>query len=274
MVDLYTQIQEAEHAIRAVDQRTVRVGIVLGTGLGALVNELDDVRELPYADIPHVPESTVQSHAGQLVLGTLRGVPVAACEGRFHAYEGYAPQEATFLIRVLKALGAEALVLSNAAGGLNPDFERGDIMAITDHINLMGINPLAGPNDERLGLRFPDMLAPYDPQLLALLREVAAQEGIPLREGVYVGVLGPNLETPAEYRMLKTIGADAVGMSTVPEVIVGVHSQLRIAALSCITDMCLPDALEPVDIDEIIAVANRAEPVLTKLVAGLVERLA
>jgi purine-nucleoside phosphorylase len=270
---LYDQIQEATQALRKQWNGTPRVGIILGTGLGALAREIQAQASVPYEEIPHFPRVTVHSHAGRLVCGQLGGKPVVAMEGRFHYYEGYSMQQITFPVRVMKALGCEVLIVSNAAGGLNPQFAKGDIMLIEDHINLMGDNPLIGPNDDRLGERFPDMCFPYDRELLQLARQIARDERMAVQQGVFVAVPGPNLETRAEYRFLRGIGADAVGMSTVPEVIVGVHSKMRMLGLSAITDMCLPDALEPVSLQEIIAVANEAEKTLSVLVRRVVEQL-
>jgi purine-nucleoside phosphorylase len=270
---LYEEIQEATQALRKHWNSAPRVGIILGTGLGALAREIQAEATVPYEDIPHVPRATVHSHAGRLVCGQLGGKPVVAMEGRFHYYEGYSMQQLTFPVRVMKALGCEVLIVSNAAGGLNPQFAKGDIMLIEDHINLMGDNPLIGPNDDRLGERFPDMCFPYDRELLQLARQIAREERMAVQQGVFVAVPGPNLETRAEYRFLRGIGADAVGMSTVPEVIVGVHSKLRMLGLSAITDMCLPDALEPVSLQDIIAVAKEAEKTLSTLVRRVVERI-
>ena len=220
------------------------------------------------------PLSTVESHAGRLLSGRLAGRPVLAMQGRFHRYEGYSLQQVTFPVRVLRQLGAHTLIVSNACGGMHPDWHAGDLMLIADHINLLGDNPLVGPNDARLGPRFPDCSALYDEGLRAIARRVAREHGTTLREGVYVAVPGPNLETRAEYRMLRAIGADVVGMSTVPEVIVAVHQGMRVLGISIITDQCLPDALEPADIGRIIATAAEAEPRLTTLLATVVERLA
>ncbi|MER3415440.1 MAG: purine-nucleoside phosphorylase [Gemmataceae bacterium] len=272
-VELYDQIQEACGFIRQHWTEKARVGIVLGTGLGGLAQEIHTDAALEYEKIPHFPRATVMTHAGRLLLGKLAGRSVVAMEGRFHAYEGYSLKQITFPVRVMKALGAEVLIVSNACGGLNPQFDKGDIVLIEDHINLMGDNPLIGPNDERLGPRFPDMCFAYDRHLLALALAIARREGIACHKGVYVAVPGPNLETRAEYRFLRSIGADVVGMSTVPEVLVGVHAGMRILGISVITDMCLPDALQPVDIDDIIATAKRAEGALRKLVCGVVASL-
>ncbi|HET7565316.1 MAG TPA: purine-nucleoside phosphorylase [Gemmatimonadaceae bacterium] len=266
-------IARAAQAVRERFAGTPSIGIILGTGLGALAREIDTAAVIDYTDIPGFPLSTVESHAGRLLCGTLGGKVVVAMQGRFHRYEGYSLQQVTFPVRVLRALGAETLVVSNACGGMHPLWNPGDLMLIADHINLLGDNPLVGPNDEALGPRFPDMSEPYDAGLRAIAREVAAEQRIVLREGVYVAVSGPNLETRAEYRFLRGIGADVVGMSTVPEVIVAVHGGMRVLGLSIITDRCLPDALEPATVEQIIAVATRAEPNLTALVRGVLERL-
>ena len=266
-------IAEAADAVRARFAAVPDVAIILGTGLGALGREIAVRETIAYADIPGFPLSTVESHAGRLLCGTLGGKTVIAMQGRFHRYEGYSLQQVTFPVRVLRALGATTLLVSNACGGMHPLWEAGDLMVIADHINLLGDNPLVGANDDRLGPRFPDMSSPYDVVLRALAREVAAERRLTLREGVYVAVPGPNLETRAEYRMLRTLGADVVGMSTVPEVIVAVHGGMRVLGVSIITDLCLPDALEPASLDKILAVAGRAEPKLTTLVRGVLERL-
>jgi purine-nucleoside phosphorylase len=269
-------LEVAEASAAAVRRRFARrpdAAIILGTGLGALGREIDVETTVDYGDIPGFPLSTVESHSGRLLCGTLGGRTVVAMQGRFHRYEGYSLQQVSFPVRVLRALGAETLVVSNACGGMHPLWAPGDLMLIADHINLLGDNPLVGPNDDRLGPRFPDMSEPYDPALRGLAREVAAELRIPLREGVYVAVAGPNLETRAEYRMLRALGADVVGMSTVPEVIVARHAGMRVLGLSIITDQCLPDALEPATLERIIAVAGRAEPGLTRLVRGVLERL-
>lgn len=272
-VSLYDRIQAAVTVVQAHAPLEPEVGIILGTGLGGLAHEIEIKATISYEQIPGFPLSTVESHAGRLLLGGLGGRSVVAMQGRFHRYEGYPLSEVTFPVRVMHALGARVLVVSNACGGMNPLWNPGELVLISDHINLLGDNPLIGFNDERLGPRFPDMSAPYDPELRALARAVALERGIVLREGVYVAVPGPNLETRAEYRMLRSIGADVVGMSTVPEVIVAAHAGLRTVGISIITDQCLPDALEPADITRIIETARRAEPSLTRLVTGLVERL-
>jgi purine-nucleoside phosphorylase len=267
------RITAAASAVRARFARRPPVALILGTGLGGLADAIDVEVAIDYADIPSFPLSTVESHTGRLLCGALKGRTVVAMQGRFHRYEGYSLQQVTFPVRVLRALGAHTLIVSNACGGMRADWELGDLMLIADHINLLGDNPLIGPNDDKLGPRFPDMSEPYDPALRALARVVAAAHGITLREGVYVAVTGPNLETRAEYRWLRGAGADVVGMSTVPEVIVAVHGGLRVLGVSVITDLCLPESLEPASLDRILAVAAKAEPRLTALVAGVVERL-
>lgn len=268
------RLREATAAVRARTALEPEVAIVLGTGLGALADEIEVEASIPYAEIPHFPLATVETHAGLLLFGRLAGKRVVAMQGRFHRYEGYTLQEVTFPIRVLSLLGARVLVLSGACGGMNPLWQRGDLVVLDDHINLMGDNPLIGPNLDELGPRFPDMSEPYDRALQALAEEVARELKIPLRRGVYVAVTGPNLETRAEYRMLRAIGADVVGMSTVPETIVARHMGMRVLGLSVITDECLPDALRPVALEEILRAANEAEPKLAALVKGVLERLA
>jgi purine-nucleoside phosphorylase len=270
---LYDRIQEATDVVRESVSLEPEVGVILGTGLGGLAEQITTEASVPYETIPGFPLSTVESHAGRLLLGRLAGKRVVAMQGRFHRYEGYGLDAVTFPVRVMHALGARVLVVSNACGGMNPLWNPGDLVLLSDHINLLGDNPLIGLNDERLGPRFPDMSAPYDPELRAMARAVALELGITLREGVYVAVPGPNLETRAEYRMLRGIGADVVGMSTVPEVIVAAHAGMRTAGISIITDQCLPDALEPADLARIIDTARRAEPSLSRVVHGLVERL-
>lgn len=273
MSQIFEQIQETKTFIEKKHTAAPEIGIILGTGLGKLVNHIEIGTEIPYEQIPHFPVSTVEDHAGKLILGTLSGKNVVAMQGRFHYYEGYSMQQVAFPVRVMRALGIGTLVVSNAAGGINPLFAPGAIMAITDHINLLSGNPLIGPNDHRLGLRFPDMSEPYTPNLLDLVTKVALEKKIPLVKGVYAAMSGPCLETRAEYRMLKTLGADAIGMSTVPEVIAAVHARMKVLGLSVITDACLPDALEPVDIDKIIATANKAEPNLVTLIKEVVKQL-
>jgi len=268
---VWENVQEAARTIRNLWSGTPKVGLILGTGLGAMSQEIDAELTIPYPEIPYFPRSTVESHKGQLLCGRLGRHQVVAMEGRFHLYEGYTPQQVTFPIRVMKELGCALLIVSNAAGGLNPLYERGDLVILEDHINLMGVNPLIGPNDERLGPRFPDMIEPYDRGLQRLALQVALERNVVARRGVYVAVIGPNLETRAEYRFLRGIGADVVGMSTVPEVLVAVHAGLKVLGFSIVTDMCLPDALQPVRIEEIIAVANEAEARLRLVVGGVLE---
>lgn len=267
------EIRRAVEAVRRDTRLAPEVAVILGTGLGGLAREIEVEAAIGYERLPGFPLSTVESHAGRLLLGRLGGKNVVAMQGRFHRYEGYTMAQITFPVRVMRALGARTLVVSNACGGMHPLWSPGDLVLLADHINLLGDNPLVGPNDETLGPRFPDMSAVYDPALRELARRTARDLKITLREGVYVAVTGPNLETAAEYRMLRTLGADVVGMSTVPEVIVAVHGGMRVLGISIITDACLPDHLEPADITKIIATAERAEPNLTALVRGVLERM-
>jgi purine-nucleoside phosphorylase len=271
MLDLYEKTQEACSVIQKKWGQNPHAGIILGTGLGSLVKKIDVQAEFEYSEIPHFLKSTATSHRGRLLCGELSGVPVVAMEGRFHMYEGYPLDRITLPVRVMKFLGAQLLMVSNACGGMNPNFQAGDIMLIEDHINLMGGNPLIGINDDRLGPRFPDMSQPYDHRLIREALRIARKSDIIAHQGVFVAVAGPNLETRAEYRFLRQIGADVVGMSTVPEVIVAVHSSMRTVGFSVITDMCLPDALEAADVSKIIAIANEAEPRLTTLLTGVLE---
>jgi purine-nucleoside phosphorylase len=273
MTPLYDRIQEAAAAVRARFPGTPTIGIILGTGLGKLADEITERTEIAYGDLPHFPRSTAPSHKGRLVGGSLGGKTVVAMEVRFHLYEGYDARQITFPVRVMKALGCHTLIASNACGGMNPQYARGDIMLIEDHINLMGDNPLIGPNDDRLGERFPDMCFAYDRDLLKLAKGIATDMKLPVQQGVYVAVTGPNLESRAEYRFLRTIGADVVGMSTVPEVIVGVHGKMKCLGLSVVTDLCLADALQPVSLPEILHTANEAEPKLRALVKRVVEAM-
>lgn len=273
MTELRGHIEEAVTAVRAKTKSEPAIGIILGTGLGALAKEIETETTLDYGDIPHFAQSTVESHHGRLIFGTLAGKKVAAMQGRFHFYEGYSMKQITFPVRVMKFLGVKTLLISNASGALNPLFQRGDVMLISDHINLLGDNPLIGPNDDSLGPRFPDMSEPYTKSLIALAEESALDLRVKLQNGVFVALTGPNLETRAEYRFLRYIGADAVGMSTVPEVIVAVHMGLKVLGFSILTDECFPDALKPVSLEEVIAVANKAEPKLTKVMKEVVRRL-
>lgn len=270
----FDEVRRAADAIREATGAEPEAALVLGTGLGGLAEAVEDRRELGYGEIPGFPVSTTEGHAGRFVAGRLEGLPVAALDGRFHRYEGYDLGQVGFPIRVLRALGAETLVVSNACGCMNPLWERGDVVLLSDHVNLMGDNPLVGPNVEEQGPRFPDMSEAYDAELRAGAREEALEAGLRVREGVYAAVTGPSLETAAEYRMLRTIGADVVGMSTVPEVIVANHVGLRVLGVGVVTDMALPDALEPVDVAEIIATSEEAAPALEGLVRGVLARLA
>ncbi len=247
--------------------------IVLGTGLGRLAEQMDTEISIPYDEIPHFPVSTVESHSGRLRFGTLGGKKVMAMQGRFHYYEDYTMHQIAFPVRVANALGAHTLLVSNAAGGMNPIYRRGDIMCIVDHINMLGDNPLIGPNDDDLGVRFPDMSEPYTKELVELAEQAALDNGIKMHQGVYVAVTGPNLETRAEYRFLRLIGADVVGMSTVPEVIAATHMGMKVLGVSAITDECFPDSLQPVEMAEILEAANIAEPKLTKVITSVLERL-
>ncbi len=268
--------QRVDECVAAVRQHwtgTPKVGIILGTGLGSLSEQIEAEAVVPYADLPGMPEPTLEAHEGRLVLGTLAGKPVAAMDGRCHLYEGFGPLDVTFSTRVLRGLGADVLVVSNVAGGLNPLYQLGDIVLIEDHINLMGLNPLVGPNDDELGARYPDMIEPYDHELIEMAERAALANAIKVHQGVYAGVVGPCLETRAEYRYLRTIGADLVGMSTVPEVIVAVHAGMKTLGLSVVSDRCLPDALKPVNIEEIIRAGQDAEPKLKAILTDVIQNL-
>lgn len=267
------QIDRAVAFIQPNLTQKPQVGIILGTGLGDLVSEINVQKEIPYERIPHFPVSTVESHAGKLIIGTLGGKPVIAMQGRFHYYEGYDMKQITFPVRVMGRLGIQYLLISNAAGGLNPQFRKGDLMLIDDHINLLGTNPLIGPNLDDFGPRFPDMSEPYARELIKIAEQAALDNRIKVQKGVFIAVSGPNLETRAEYRFMRVAGADAVGMSTVPEVIVGVHMGLKILGVSVITDLCFPEALEPAVVEEIIATANQAQPKLTTIMKEVVSRI-
>jgi purine-nucleoside phosphorylase len=271
MLELYDQIESAAAAIRSVWPETPHAGIILGTGLGGLVEQMDIAATLDYEKIPHFPKSTATSHRGRLVMGRLEGVPAVVMEGRFHQYEGYPLKKITLPVRVFKRLGAKLMIVSQAVGGLNTMYRAGDVMIIDDQINLMGDNPLVGINDDRLGPRFPDMSAPYDPELIDKGLEIARQQNFVAHRGVTVAVTGPNLETRAEYRFLRRIGADVVGMSTIPEAIVAVHCGLRTFGLAVVTDMCYPDHAEPINVEQIIATANAAAPKLRALVCGVLK---
>lgn len=269
MQGLWEEITEASQFLKARWQRTPSAGLILGTGLGGLARKIQVEAEIPYSEIPHFPNSTAPSHAGKLLCGTLQGVPLMAMEGRFHYYEGYSLRQVTFPVRVMRALGARTLVLTSAVGGMNPHFQLADLVILEDHINLMPDNPLRGVNDDRLGPRFPDMSQPYSQRLIEVARQTALKMGIAAHKAVLAAVPGPNLETRAEYRMLKLLGADVVGMSTVPECIAATHSGMQVLAFSVVTDMCLPDALEPADIAKIVAVAGEGGQKLERLLLQL-----
>lgn len=273
MSDTRQRIEESVRSIRDRVPASPKVGIVLGTGLGTLSASMQIEASIPYADIPNFVVSTAESHDGVLEFGTLSGHAIVAMKGRLHYYEGYSMREVTFPIRVMQALGVETLIITNAVGGMNPTYASGEIFLTLDHINFMGDNPLIGPNDDALGPRFPDMSEPYDLELARRVEAFALEEKVLLRKGVFVAVAGPNLETRAEYRFLRAIGADVVGMSLVPETLVAVHAGMKVCALSAITDMGLPDALEPVDIPKILRVAGEAAPKLMRLVVRLIESL-
>lgn len=273
MQGLLEQVQAAVALIRQSWSGQARIGLILGTGLGGLTEQIEIQASIPYGEIPHFPVSTAPSHAGRLVCGLLHGVPIVAMEGRFHYYEGYSLQQVTFPVRVMKALGADTLLVTNAAGGINPQLDLADLVVIEDHINLIPDNPLRGVNDDRLGPRWPDLCEPYSRRLINVARSSALELGIHLHKGVFVAVPGPNLETRAEYRMLKAMGADVVGMSTVPEVLVAIHSGMQVLGFSVVTDICLPDHLEPVEISKILANAAIGGQKLAKLIPRVIEQL-
>ncbi len=273
MSELIYKINETLDVIKKYTADEFEIGIILGTGLGGLVSEIKIEHEIDYSSLPHFPLSTVESHKGKLILGSINGKKVVAMQGRFHYYEGYTMQQITYPVRVMKFLGVKTLLISNACGGMNPQFKRGDIMIITDHINLLGDNPLIGKNEDELGPRFPDMSEPYDYQLIELAEQVAIENKIKVQKGVYVAVPGPNLETRAEYRFLRNIGADVVGMSTVPENIVANHMGLKVLGFSIVTDECFPDSLKPVDVKEIIETAMKAEPKMTLIMKEVIKKL-
>lgn len=272
--EMWQQIEEAAGFIRTKTDFEPEIGLILGTGLGELGHRIENECSIAYGDVPHFVESTATSHDGKLVFGMLGGRRVIAMQGRVHYYEGYSMQQITLPVRVMKALGCKALLMSNAVGGMNPQLGPGDISVMTDHINLMGDNPLIGWNDDRLGPRFPDMSEPYDRVFLATMEEVALELRIPLKKVVYAAIAGPNLETGAEYRYLRAIGADTVGMSSIPECLVAVHGGMRVIGMSVITDACFPDALKPANVEEIIKVANAAQPNLEALVTGFLKKVA
>ena len=273
MKGIYEQVEQAVAFLKLKTSLKPDIGIILGTGLGSTAQAIEIAAAVEYKDIPNFPVSTVESHSGRLIFGKLSGKNVIAMQGRFHLYEGYTSQEVTFPVRVMKALGVKILFVSNACGGLNPQFRRGDIMLITDHINFQGQNPLVGVNDGRLGPRFPDMYDIYSRELIDLAYETAIENGIPIQKGVYISVLGPNLETGAEYRAMRVWGADVVGMSTVPEVIVARHAGLKVLGFSIVTDMGLPDAMESVSLEDVIEAANAAEPKLKEMIIKTLEKI-
>lgn len=273
MSRLVEMINETLSVIRKKTESDYKIGIILGTGLGGLVNEIEIEHEIEYDELPNFPLSTVESHHGKLIFGKLSGKDVVAMQGRFHYYEGYSMKQITYPVRVMKKLGVDTLLVSNACGGMNPNYKKGDVMIMLDHINLIGDNPLIGPNDDEFGPRFPDMSEPYSHELISLAEKVALENGIKIQQGVYVAVAGPNLETKAEYRFLRTIGADVVGMSTVPENIVANHMGMKVLGVSIITDECFPDSLQPVDVKEIIATAMEAEPKMTLIMKEVVSKL-
>ena len=272
-MDYLNQIQEAVSFIQKLHPTEVPIGIILGTGLGNLGNQIDVELEIDYKDIPHFPVSTVESHSGKLIFGTLAGKSVLAMKGRFHYYEGYSMKEVTFPVRVMKKLGVTTLLVSNASGGLNPAQEVGDVMVLSDHINLFPENPLRGKNYDELGPRFPDMSDAYSRRLIDLALEIAREKGIKLHTGVYCGVEGPNLETPAEYKYLRIIGGDAVGMSTVPEVLVARHSGMEVFGISAITDLGVEGKIHQVSLQDVLAAAAKAEPVMSQIMRELVGRM-
>jgi purine-nucleoside phosphorylase len=273
MSELISNINETLDVIRKSTTEKYPVGIILGTGLGGLVKEIEIQHEIKYDALPHFPLSTVESHHGKLIFGKVNGKNVVAMQGRFHYYEGYTMQQITYPVRVMKFLGVETLLVSNACGGMNPLFRKGDVMIMVDHINMLGDNPLIGKNEDELGPRFPDMSEPYNRELIELAENIALENKIKVQKGVYVAVPGPNLETRAEYRFLRATGADVVGMSTIPENIVANHMGMKVLGMSIVTDECFPDALKAVNVEEIIATAMRAEPKMTLIMKKLIKRL-
>ncbi len=267
------EIAEATAFIKSKTDVAPKVGIICGTGMGSLGDEVVSAVKISYEDIPHFPVSTVESHSGNFLFGDLGGQSVCLMQGRFHFYEGYDMKQVTLPVRVMRALGCEVLFVMNAVGSMNPYIRRGSLVFIDDHMNFIGDNPLVGPNDDEMGPRFPDMSEPYTQTLIELAEEVALEAGIPTHRGVLVGVAGPNLETRAEYRAFRMMGADIVGMSTIPEVLVANHGGMKVIGLSTVTDECYPDALEPAEISEIIAVAGAAEPKIKQIVTGFLSRL-
>ena len=273
MSELISKVNETLKVIHSRTKKEYPIGIILGTGLGGLVKEINVEHEIDYAELPHFPLSTVESHHGKLIFGSINGKNVVAMQGRFHFYEGYNMQQITYPVRVMKFLGVHTLLVSNACGGMNPQYSRGDIMLMSDHINLLGDNPLIGKNEDELGPRFPDMSEAYNLELIKLAEEVAVENKLKVQKGVYIAVPGPNLETKAEYRFLRATGADVVGMSTIPENIVANHMGMKVLGISIITDECFPDSLKPVNVEEIIATAMQAEPKMTLIMKEVIKRL-
>ncbi len=273
MSELKNKLNETLKVILNVTKENYPIGIILGTGLGGLVKEIEITHEISYSDLPHFPLSTVESHEGKLIFGKINGKNVVAMQGRFHYYEGYTMQQITYPVRVMKFLGVETLLVSNACGGMNPQYRRGDVMLMTDHINMLGDNPLIGRNEDELGPRFPDMSEAYSNELISLAESIAVDNKIKVQKGVYIAVPGPNLETKAEYRFLRATGADVVGMSTIPENIVANHMGIRVLGISIITDECFPDSLQPVNVEEIIATAMEAEPKMTLIMKEVIKKL-
>lgn len=273
MSQLISNINETLKVIRNQTKENYSIGIILGTGLGGLVKDIDVKLQINYENLPHFPISTVESHNGKLIFGTINEKNVVAMQGRFHYYEGYTMQQIAYPVRVMKFLGVETLLVSNACGGMNPDYRKGDVMIMSDHINLLGDNPLIGKNEDELGPRFPDMSEPYSLELIKLAEKIAEENQIKVQKGIYVAVPGPNLETKAEYRFLRETGADVVGMSTVPENIVANHMGMKVLGISIVTDECFPDTLKPVNVEEIIAAAMQAEPKMTLIMKELIKRL-
>ncbi len=273
MSDLINRINETVSVIKKFTNEEYHIGIILGTGLGGLVKEIDVKHEIDYEDLPHFPLSTVESHHGKLIFGTINSKNVVAMQGRFHYYEGYSMKQITYPVRVMKFLGVKTLLVSNACGGMNPVYKRGDIMLMSDHINLIGDNPLIGKNEDDLGPRFPDMSEPYSKELIEIAEKLALENNVEVQNGVYVAVPGPNLETRAEYRFLRALGADVVGMSTIPENIVANHMGMKVLGVSIVTDECFPDSLKPVNVEEIIATAMEAEPKMTLIMKEVIKRI-
>ncbi len=273
MSELLKKIQQVLQVISQKTTKKYEIGIILGTGLGGLVKDIEVEFTFDYSELPHFPLSTVESHVGKMILGSIAGKNVVVLQGRFHYYEGYTMQQITFPVRVMKFLGVKYLLVSNACGGMNPIYKRGDLMIINDHINLLGDNPLIGKNEDELGPRFPDMSEPYSEELIQIAEKVALENKLKVQKGVYVAVPGPNLETKAEYRFLRTIGADVVGMSTVPENIVANHMGIKVLGISIVTDECFPDLLKPVSVEEVIEAANLAEPKMTKIFHEVIKEL-